>query len=157
MRVDVVAHDLGGARRLFGDRQVRGAGRRDDDRALAGRDVLLPQRDERARRRNTSRRARRRAPRRTSAASARVTSSVDPRRRFRRDGGDLGRRLAEAEHDLRETLTDGAVVIDAREAEILERLGAQRLEQPGVRASRRRSSPRATASRSVWSWAGFMA
>ena len=33
--VDVVAHQLGRARRFFGDRQVGRAGRGDDDRALA--------------------------------------------------------------------------------------------------------------------------
>ena len=41
--LDVVAHQLGGERRFFGDRQVRRAGGGDDDRALAGRDVLLTQ------------------------------------------------------------------------------------------------------------------
>ena len=41
--LDVVAHQLGRARRLLGDRQVGGAGGGDDDRALARRDVLLAQ------------------------------------------------------------------------------------------------------------------
>ena len=42
------------------------------------------------------------------------------------DGGDLRRRLAEAENDLGESLAHGAMRIDAREAEILERRRAQR-------------------------------
>ena len=33
--LDVVAHQLGGARRLFGDRQVGRAGGGDDDRAVS--------------------------------------------------------------------------------------------------------------------------
>ena len=52
------------------------------------------------------------------------------------DGGDLGRRLAQAEDDLGEALADRPVVIDAGEAEVLERLGAQRLQQ--LRSRRRR-------------------
>ena len=35
--IDVVAHDLGGDRRFFGDRQVGGARRGDEDRAASAR------------------------------------------------------------------------------------------------------------------------
>ena len=48
--------------------------------------------------------------------------------------GDLRRRLAQAEDDFGEALADGAMMIDAREAEILERLRAQRVERAGSRA-----------------------
>ena len=43
---DLVAHELGRARRFFGDRQVRRAGGGDDDRAFAGGDVLLAEADD---------------------------------------------------------------------------------------------------------------
>ena len=43
---DLVAHQFRRARRFLGDRQVGGAGRGDDDRALARGDVLLSKRDE---------------------------------------------------------------------------------------------------------------
>ena len=77
--VDLVAHQLGGAGRLFGDRQVRRAGRRDEDRALARRDVLLRKAMMRCIgvvRRAPARRARTAS---NAASLARVTSSVDPR------------------------------------------------------------------------------
>ena len=48
---------------------------------------------------------------------------------FGRDCGDLGGTLAQAEDHLREPLADRAVVIDASEPEVLERLGAERFEE----------------------------
>ena len=42
-----VPHKLGRDRRLFGDRQIRGAGCRHHDRALARRDVTLTERNHR--------------------------------------------------------------------------------------------------------------
>ena len=93
--VDVVAHELGGARGFFGDRQVRRAGRGDEDRALARRDVLLAERDDGCI--GVIRRVRHaaRAPRRRRPRLARVTSSVEPRPTISAAmRGDLGRRFA---------------------------------------------------------------
>ncbi|MNC86201.1 hypothetical protein D3C83_18400 [compost metagenome] len=47
------------------------------------------------------------------------------------DRRDLGRSFAYAKDNLGEPLADRAVGIDAREAEILERRGTQRLQQAG--------------------------
>ena len=48
---------------------------------------------------------------------------------LRGDGGNLRRRLAEAQHDLGKALAEGPMVIDAREAEVRERPGAKHPEQ----------------------------
>ena len=75
--VDVVAHQLGRARRFFGDRQVGRAGRGDQDRALARARCRCWRKVMSARigviRRRRARRARTAS---YAAAVARVTSSV---------------------------------------------------------------------------------
>ena len=48
------------------------------------------------------------------------------------DGGHLGWRLALAEDDLREALPGGPVMIDPGESQVLERLGAEPLQQLGL-------------------------
>jgi hypothetical protein len=47
------------------------------------------------------------------------------------DGRDLGRSFAYAEDHLGEALSQGAVMIDAREAEVLERRRLERSGNPG--------------------------
>ena len=56
------------------------------------------------------------------------------------DRGDLGRGLALAEDDFRETLADVALVIDPGEAEILVGFLAQKLKEPLVRRLRSKRS-----------------
>ena len=61
------------------------------------------------------------------------------------DRGDLGRCFAQAEDDFGEALADGAVVIDAGEAQILERAAraarrAARSASAGVELRRRATS-----------------
>ncbi len=53
------------------------------------------------------------------------------------DGGDLAGRLSRPKDDLRETLAEAAVVIDAGEAQILERGLAQKLKKAVVGCLRR--------------------
>jgi hypothetical protein len=48
------------------------------------------------------------------------------------DGGDLLRRLAQAEHYLRESLPGGPVVIDPGEPQIRQRLRSHRRQQPAM-------------------------
>ncbi len=50
-----------------------------------------------------------------------------------RDGGDLIGSLADPEDDLRETLTNRSMVIDAREADVLERPIAKLCQQALMR------------------------
>jgi hypothetical protein len=53
-------------------------------------------------------------------------------------GGNLARRLALAEDDLREALPEAAVMVDSGEAKILESALAQILKQPGLCSLRRK-------------------
>ena len=53
------------------------------------------------------------------------------------NGGDLIRRLAQAEDDFRESLTNGPVMVDAGETEVLERAVAKLRQQPPMGVVRR--------------------
>ena len=132
----VVAHQLRRARRLFGHRQVRRAGGGDDDRAFAGRDVLLAETDDGGIRVKRGRRHFVANGLERLGARARDEQRRAASDNLGGDGRDLRRRLAQAEDDFREPLADGPVMIDAREPQILVRAGAQLVHQPGVRRGR---------------------
>ena len=53
------------------------------------------------------------------------------------DGGDLIRRLSRPENDFRESLPDGAVMVDSGESQVLEWCLAQKLKEAVVGSLRR--------------------
>ena len=128
----VIAHEFRRPGGLLGDREISGARGGDDDGPLAAGHISLAQRDdvrvvvvdrvgESLADRFKRRRRRARDQQRRPAAG-----------NLGRNGGDLGGRLAEAEDDFGEALAKRSVMIDAGEAEVFERLRAQRLENEGV-------------------------
>ena len=70
------------------------------------------------------------------------------------DGGNLGRRLAEAEDDFGKSLPQCSVVVDAREAQVFERRLAQKLKEPVVRLPQVSGVPCWTSSRRARSSGG---
>ncbi len=128
--LDAVAHQLGGDRGLFGDGKIRRAGRRDDDGAFAGLDVLLPQSDER--RVGVIRRIRNGGPDgvERGGGGARDEQGGSAADDGVGDGGNLVGCLAEAQYYLGKALSNGAVMVDSRKAQVFKRLGLEGVDKP---------------------------
>ena len=149
--VDGVAHELGRDRRLFRDGQVGRSGGRDDDGAASRGELAERERNGSGQFVEFCRRLRCADTASNARRSVRVTSRLWPGGDDALgDGGDLFRRLSRPKNDLRASLPERAMVVDAGEAQVFERglaqilkkavLGDLRREGAGANVAQERSS-----------------